>query len=269
MFVYLGLFVVLPLIAAIPPLLREPPSQVWEKVTAPQAVAAMKLSASAAAVGGAINTIFGSMLAWTLVRFRFPLRRVLDALVDLPFALPGVVAGIALMALYGPASTFGQFAGAGGWLGLHLVKIGLPPLSLTGGFAALVFANLFVTLPFVVRTVQPVIADLEREAEDAAESLGASPFQIFRRVILPQISPAIVTGFGLAFARGVNEYGVAVLVSGNIPYESLVMPVYVFQRLEANDYTGATATAAVLLLMALAVLLLTYAWSQWRVRRVA
>lgn len=269
MFAYLGLFVVLPLCAAIPPLLREPPREVWEKVTAPQALAAMKLTASAAAVGAAINTVFGSMLAWTLVRFRFPLRRVFDALVDLPFALPGVVAGIALMALYGPASTVGQFAGAEGWFGQHLVKVGLPPLSLTGGFAALVFANLFVTLPFVVRTVQPVIADLEREAEDAAESLGASPGQVFRRVILPQISPAIVTGFGLAFARGVNEYGVAVLVSGNIPYESLVMPVYVFQRLEANDYTGATATAAVLLLMALGVLLLTYAWSQWRVRRVA
>jgi sulfate transport system permease protein len=220
-------------------------------------------------VGATINAVLGSMIAWTLVRFRFPFRRVLDALVDLPFALPGVVAGIALMALYGPNTAIGHFVGAEGWLGKQFAHVGVPPLSLTGGFAALVFANLFVTLPFVVRTVQPVIVDLEKEAEDAAESLGASPGQIFRRVILPQISPAIVTGFGLAFARGVNEYGVAVLVSGNIPYESLVLPVYVFQRLEANDYTGATATGVVLLLMALSVLLLTYAWSQWRVRRVA
>lgn len=269
MFLYLTVFVVLPLVAAIPPLVRESPQQVWEKITAPQALAAIKLTASASALGALINTVLGSMLAWTLVRFRFPLRRVLDALVDLPFALPGVVAGLALMALYGPNSTIGQFAGANGWLGQNLVKAGLPPLSLTGGLAALVFANLFVTMPFVVRTVQPVIADLEKEAEDAAESLGASPAQVFRRVILPQLLPAIVTGFGLAFARGVNEYGVAVLVSGNIPYQSLVLPVYIFQRLEANDYTGATATAVVLLLMALGVLLLTYAWSQWRVRRVA
>lgn len=248
MFLYLAVLVGLPLLAAVPPLLREPPSEVWEKVTAPPAIAAMKLSAAAAAAGGLINTVFGSMLAWTLVRFRFPLRRVIDALVDLPFALPGVVAGITLMELYGPTTAVGQFIGPDGWLGKnithyggpeswigkHLIEGGLPPLSLTGSFTGLVFANLFVTLPFVVRTVQPVIADLERESEDAAESLGASSGQVFRRVILPQMMPAIVTGFGLAFARGVNEYGVAVLVSGNIAYESLVLPVYVFQRLEAS-----------------------------------
>jgi sulfate transport system permease protein len=268
-FLYLAVFVVLPLAAAVPPLLREPPSEIWAKITAPQAMAALKLSASASAVGGLINTLLGSMLAWTLVRYRFPLRRVLDALVDLPFALPGVVAGIALLALYGPASPVGEWIGPDGWFGQALMRVGLPALSLTGGFAALVFANLFVTLPFVVRTVQPVIADLEVDVESAAESLGASPTQVFWRIILPQLSPAIVTGFGLAFARGVNEYGVAVLVSGNIAFESLVLPVYIFQRLEVPDYTGATALAVVLLGMALGVLLLTYGWAQWRVRRVA
>ncbi|MGC4032923.1 MAG: ABC transporter permease subunit [Tepidisphaeraceae bacterium] len=224
-----------------------------------------------------INSVFGSMLAWTLVRFRFPLRRVLDSLIDLPFALPGVVAGIALMALYGPAAPIGHALGPEGGINQYIAdfnaksSIHLPELSLslTGGFVGLVFANLFVTLPFVVRTVQPVIADLDRDSESAAESLGATPFQVFVRIILPQIMPAIVTGFGLAFARGINEYGVASLVSGNIALESLVMPVYIFQRLEVPDYTGATALSVVLLLTALVVLLLTYAWSQWRVRRVA
>lgn len=268
-FAYLALFVGLPLMAAVPPLVRESPGVIWEKITAPEAVAALKLSASAAAVGGVINSFFGSLLAWTLVRARFPGRGVLDALVDLPFALPGLVAAIALMALYGPASPLGEVIGPDGWLGQRLIGLGFPALQLTGTFMGLVFGNLFVTLPFVVRTVQPVIADLDRESEDAAESLGAKPVQIFRRVILPQILPAIVTGFGLAFARGINEYGLAFLISGNIPFDSLVMPVYIFQRLESNDYTGATALAAVLLSVALAVLLATYAWSEWRVRRVA
>ena len=291
MFLYLAVFVGLPLIAAVPPLLREPPAQIWTKITHPEAIAALKLSASAAAVGGIVNTFFGTLLAWTLVRYRFPLRRVLDSLVDLPFALPGVVAGIALLSLYGPATPIGEFLGPEGWLGHRITAaniwlagdaavssshgLQIPDLSLTGGFTALVFANLFVTLPFVVRTVQPVIADLEHDVEDAAVSLGASPTNVLWRVTLPQLMPAIVTGFGLAFARGINEYGVAVLVSGNIPFESLVMPVYIFQRIEtpdANglpDFTGATALSVVLLLVALGVLVLTYAWAQWRVRRVA
>ena len=266
---YLAVFVGLPLTAALPPLLREPPSEVWAKITHPEAVAALKLSASAAAVGGLINTVFGTLLAWTLVRYRFPFRRVLDSLVDLPFALPGVVAGIALLSLYGPASPVGMFIGPEGAFGRFLMRLGLPALSLTGGFEALVFANLFVTLPFVVRTVQPVIADLEVDVEDAAASLGASPLRVLWRVTLPQMMPAIVTGFGLAFARGINEYGVAVLVSGNIAFESMVMPVYIFQRLEVPDYTGATALSVVLLAVALGVLVLTYGWAQWRVRRVA
>ena len=269
MFLYLAVFVGLPLAAAVPPLLRESPGVIWAKITNPEAVAALKLSAGAAAVGGLINTVFGTLLAWTLVRYRFPLRRVLDSLVDLPFALPGVVAGIALLSLYGPATPVGQFIGDEGKLGQFLLRLGLPALSLTGGFEALVFANLFVTLPFVVRTVQPVIAELEHDVEDAAASLGASDLSVLWRITLPQLMPAIVTGFGLAFARGINEYGVAVLVSGNMPFESLVMPVYIFQRLEVPDYTGATALSVVLLSVALGVLLLTYGWAQWRVRRVA
>jgi sulfate transport system permease protein len=267
--IYLLVFVGLPLVAALPPLLREPPATVWAKATAPAATAAIKLSASAAAVGGLVNTVMGGMIAWSLVRGRFPGRRIADALVDLPFAIPAVVAGIALMSLYGPGSPAGRWIGPGGWMGETLVAMGLPALQITNSFFGLVVANLFVTLPFVVRTVQPVIAGLETDVEEAAESLGAGGVRIFFRITLPQILPAMLVGFSLAFSRGINEYGIATLISGNIAYQSLVAPVYIFQRLNEFDYTGATAVSVVLTLISLGVLIATYAWTQWRLRRGA
>ncbi|HEX8341604.1 MAG TPA: ABC transporter permease subunit [Tepidisphaeraceae bacterium] len=267
--VYLLVFVGLPLAAAVPPLVREPPATVWAKATAPEAVAAVKLSVYAAAVGGGINTVMGGLIAWALVRSRFPGRRLADTLVDLPFAIPAVVAGIALMSLYGPASAAGQWMGEDGWLGRRLMSVGMPALSVTGSFFGLVLANLFVTLPFVVRTVQPVIAGLESDVEEAAASLGAGAAGVFFRVTFPQILPAMLMGFALAFSRGVNEYGIAALISGKIPFESLVASVYILQRLDVRDFTGATAVSVVLTLISLSVLVATYGWSQWRLRRGA
>ena len=266
---YLVLFVIVPLLAAIPPLVREPFGQTWKTITSDEAAAAIKLSVYAATAAAVINALMGTLIAWTLVRVRFPLRKIVDALVDVPFVLPPVVAGLALLAVYGPASWFGQFAGDGGPFGALLTKLHLPVFQLTGGFAGLVIANLFITLPFVVRTTQPVIETLETDVEDAAASLGASTTQIFRLITLPQILPAMLLGFGLAFARGINEYGVAVMVSGNVPFESQIGPVYMYQRLEGNDYTGATAMGAVLTVISLGVLVMTYACIQWRGRRVA
>ena len=264
--VYLAIAGAVPLAAAALQLTRTPADVTWHAVTAPAAVAAILLSVKVALITAALNAPLGLLVAWVLGRYRFPGRRFLDALVDLPLAIPGVVAGISFMSLYGPAGHIGKAAaaafapsGALGWTGLAAPR-------LAGTQAGLVLAGLYVTLPFVVRTVQPVVTTLDREAEDAAEVLGASALQRFTKVILPQLAPAVGAGFGLA-ARSVNEYGVAVLVSGNVAYETLVGPVYVYQRVEAFDFAGATGVAATLCALSLGVLGVTHAWHRRSAQR--
>jgi sulfate transport system permease protein len=250
--VYLGLAGAVPLAAALVQLGRTGPADVWRAVTAPAALASIRLSVEVALAAAALNAPLGLLVAWVLGRYRFPGRGVVDALVDLPLAIPGVVAGISFMTLLGPA----------GRVGRALAAIGVGRL--VGTRSGLVLAALYVTLPFVVRTVQPVVLELDREAEEAAEVLGANALQRFVRVVLPQLLPAVAAASGLAFARAVNEYGVFVLVSGNVAFETLVAPVYVYQRVEAFDLAGATAVAALLCLTSLGVLTATHAYQRRR-----
>ena len=204
-----------------------------------RALAAYQLSFGAAALAAAINGVFGLLVAWVLVRYDFPGKRIVSALVDLPFALPTAVAGIALTALYAPT----------GWIGRWLpVKVAFTPLGV-------VVALTFIGLPFVVRTVEPVLADLGRDVEEAAATLGAGRWQTFARVVLPAIVPALVTGCALAFARGVGEYGSVIFIAGNLPYRSEIAPLLIVQQLEQYDYAGATAIAATMLTASFAVLL--------------
>jgi sulfate transport system permease protein len=225
----------------------------WEAfraaVTAPRVLASYRLTFGASFVAALINVVFGVLAAWVLTRYRFPGRRLMDALVDLPFALPTAVAGIALTALYAP----------NGWLGSRLV-----PLGITVAFAPLgvVVALTFIGLPYVVRTVQPVLQDLESEIEEAAASLGATRWQTFRRVLLPALAPAIGTGFALAFARAIGEYGSVVFISGNLPFRTEIAPLLIMTKLEQYDYSGATAIAVVMLVVSFA-LLLTVNLLQW------
>jgi sulfate transport system permease protein len=264
---YLALAGAVPLAAAALQLARMAPADVWRAVTAPAALAALTLSIQVALVAAVLNAPLGLLVAWVLERYRFPGRRLLDALVDLPLAIPGVVAGISFMSLFGPTGHVGRVIGAAFAPAGLLAFTGLDAPRLAGSRAGLVLAGLYVTLPFVVRTVQPVVATLDREAEEAAEVLGASTSQRFWKVILPQLAPAVAAGFGLAFARSMNEYGVAVLVSGNVAFETLVGPVYVYQRIEGFDYAGATAVAAVLLALCLVVLGGTHALQRRSARR--
>ena len=229
----------------------------WEAflaaVTAPRVLASYRLSFGASLAAAVINVAFGVLAAWVLTRYRFPGRRLMDALVDLPFALPTAVAGIALTTLYAP----------NGWLGSRLV-----PLGITVAFAPLgvVVALTFIGLPYVVRTVQPVLQDLESEIEEAAASLGATRWQTFRRVLLPALAPAIGTGFALAFARAIGEYGSVVFISGNLPFRTEIAPLLIMTKLEQYDYPGATAIAVVMLVVSFA-LLLAINLLQWAGRR--
>jgi len=202
-----------------------------------------------------INAITGLLVAWVLVRYRFPGRKLIDALVDLPFALPTAVAGIALTTLYGP----------NGWIGRWLEAIGIKVAFTPLGVAV---ALTFIGLPFVVRTVQPVLQDLEREIEEAAASLGASRWQTFRRVLLPPLMPALLTGFALAFARSVGEYGSVVFISGNMPMKTEIAPLLIMTKLEQFDYPGATAIAVVMLVFSF-IILLGINLLQWAGRRRA
>jgi sulfate/thiosulfate transport system permease protein len=207
----------------------------WDAITSPQAVAALKLTFFASLVVALINAVAGTAIAWTLVRDRFFGQSFVNALVDLPFALPTIVAGLTLLALYGPRSPVGVNVAFTRW--------------------AILFALLFVTLPFVVRTVQPMLLELDTEMEEAAASLGASPFTTFRRVILPSILPAILSGVALAFARAIGEFGAVVLISGNLPFKTEVLSVYVFGRIESGDPGGAAAASVAILALSFAVLL--------------
>ena len=207
----------------------------WQAVSSPQAVAALKLTVFVSLAVAAFQALAGTAVAWTLVRDSFPGQSVVNALIDLPFALPTIVTSLTLLALYGPRSPVGVHAAFTRW--------------------AILLALLFVTLPFVVRTVQPVLVELDREMEDAAASLGASTFTIFRRVVLPNILPAILSGVALAFARAVGEFGSVVLVSGNVPFKTEVASVYILGRIESGDPGGAAAVSVVLLGISLVVLL--------------
>ena len=223
-------------------------------VTAPQVVATYKLSFGASLFAAAINAVFGLMLAWALVRYSFPGKKLIDALVDLPFALPTAVAGIALTALYAK----------NGWLGQYLeplgIKVAFTPL---GVLVALVF----IGLPFVVRTVQPILEDLDTELEEAAASLGAQRWQTFRYVILPILFPALLTGFALAFARAVGEYGSVIFIAGNLPMVSEITPLMIITKLEQYDYRGATAIASVMHIFSFTLLLIINGLQAWTAKR--
>jgi sulfate transport system permease protein len=216
-------------------------------VTAPDAASALKLTILASILVALVNLVFGTLIAWVLVRDEFPGKRVLDVLIDLPFALPTIVAGLTLLVLYGPNSPFG-------------IDIAYKQ---TGVFVAL----LFVTLPFVVRTVQPVLLEIDQEMEEGAASLGAGRLTIFRRIILPNLMPAILSGTALAFVRSVSEFGSTVLISGNLPGKTQVAAVYVYGQIESDNVTGAAAVATLLLGVALVVLLLMDLLQRWAARR--
>ncbi len=228
--------------------------QFWDAVTAPRVVASYKLTFGASLLAAAINSVFGLIVAWVLVRYSFPGKRLVDALVDLPFALPTAVAGIALTALYAPNGWIGHYLQD--WWGL---KVAYTPLGV-------LVALIFIGLPFIVRTVQPVLEDVEAELEEAAATLGATRWQIFAHVIFPAVLPALLTGFTLAFARAVGEYGSVVFIAGNMPMISEITPLIIITKLEQYDYTGATAVAVVMLVTSFALLLLIN-YLQWLSRK--
>ena len=252
--VYLSLLVLIPLSAVFLKTATLGWSEFWAVVSAPRVVASYKLSFGASLLAAAINAVFGLMLAWALVRYTFPGKKLIDALVDLPFALPTAVAGIALTALYA----------GNGWVGSILQPLGLKvAFTPLGVLVALVF----IGVPFVVRTVQPILEDLETELEEAAASLGAQRWQTFTRVILPILLPALLTGFALAFARAVGEYGSVIFIAGNIPMVSEITPLMIITKLEQYDYAGANAIAAVMLVFSFALLLVINLLQAWSAKR--
>lgn len=229
-------------------------STFWTLATDQRTLNALKISFGTAFLAALANVVFGVLLAWVLVRYRFFGRRVIDAMVDLPFALPTAVAGIALTTLYAP----------NGWIGSLLtplgIKVAFTPLGI-------VFALIFVGLPFVVRTVQPIMEEIDREVEEAAATLGATRFQTVSRVLLPGLAPAVLTGFALAFARGVGEYGSVIFIAGNLPYVSEIAPLLIVIRLEEFNYPAATAIAAVMLIISFVMLLIINSIQAWSRRR--
>ncbi len=261
--VYLGLLLFLPVAGLFLKTLELPLPELWALVTTPVAVETYKLTFGGALIAALINMVFGVVLAWILVRYDFPGKRLADGLIDLPFAIPTAVAGLTLAVLYGPGGVLGQFLDPGTPLGNLFALLGIQEVRLAYSQFGVVLAMTFVTVPFVVRTVQPVLLEIEPALEEAASSLGATNWQTFRLVIFPQLLPAILTGFTLAFARAIGEYGSVVLISGNVPYETLTTPVYIFQRLEEFDYAGATAVSVVLLTLSLVILLSINALQAW------
>lgn len=253
---YLGLIVLIPLSAAFIKTASLTWPAFWETVTSPRVLASYRLTFGASLLAAFINSIFGLIIAWILVRYSFPGKRIIDALVDLPFALPTAVAGIALTAVYAP----------NGWIGQYLeplgIKVAFTPLGV-------LVALIFIGLPFVVRTVQPVLEDVEKEVEEAAASLGANRWQTFRRIILPSILPALTTGFALAFARALGEYGSVIFIAGNMPMISEITPLLIISKLEQYDYAGATAIAVVMLVVSFVLLLIINALQAWVQKRGA
>ncbi|KAF1019034.1 MAG: Sulfate transport system permease protein CysT [Acinetobacter bereziniae] len=251
---YLSLIVLIPLSAVFIKSLGVGWDGLWEILSSERILKSLQLSFTTALIAALINVIFGFLLAWCLVRYSFPGKRIVDALVDLPFALPTAVAGIALTSLY--AST--------GWIGQLLEPLGIKIAYTSLGIT---LALIFIGIPFVVRTVQPVLSDLETELEEAASALGANRFQIVTKIILPILFPALLTGFALAFARGVGEYGSVIFIAGNIPYETEIAPLMIITRLEEYDYAGATTIAVVMLIISFFILFLINLVQAWASRR--
>jgi sulfate transport system permease protein len=253
---YMGLIVLIPLSATFLKTAGMGWETFWNVVTTPRVLASYRLTFGASFLAALLNACFGLIVAWVLVRYRFPGKRFIDALVDLPFALPTAVAGIALTALYA----------SNGWIGQYLavlgVKVAFTPLGV-------LVALTFIGLPFVVRTVQPVLEDIEVEVEEAAACLGANRWQTFRLVILPAIWPALLTGFALAFARAIGEYGSVIFIAGNIPMVSEITPLLIITKLEQYDYRGATAIAVVMLVISFVLLLIINLLQWWSRRRHA
>lgn len=252
--VYLSLLVLIPLSALLLKSLGYGPSQWLALLTSPRVVAAFRVSLGTALLAALINVGFGLLLAWVLVRYPLPFKRVFDALIDLPFALPTAVAGIVLTAIYA----------RNGWLGQWLEPLGFPVAFTPTGITV---ALIFIGLPFVVRTVQPVLQDLDAAEEEAASSLGASRWQVFTKIIFPNILPALITGFALAFARGIGEYGSVIFIAGNRPLVSEVVPLLIMTKLEQYDYVGATVIGMAMLIISFALLLAINALQAWTRRR--
>ena len=246
----LSLIVLLPLAALVLRAASIGPQAFFEIATDPRTLAALRLSFGTALLAAAVNAVFGLLIAWVLVRYRFPGRRIIDAAVDLPFALPTAVAGIAMAAIYAPNGPIGSIAQSLGF------KIAHTPLGIT-------IALIFIGLPFVVRTVQPVLEEVEQDIEEAAALLGASRARTVFKVVLPHVYPALLTGFALAFARGVGEYGSVIFIAGNIPQVSEIAPLLIVIRLEEFDYGGATVIATLMLTIAFAMLFLINALQAW------
>jgi len=251
---YLSLVVLIPLSAVFFKTFTLTWDAFWSAVASDRVMASYRLTFGTSLIGAALNVLFGGIVAWVLARYRFPGKRLIDAMVDLPFALPTAVAGIALTALYS----------SNGWIGRYLeplgIKVAFTPLGV-------VMALTFIGLPFVVRTVQPVLEDLERELEEAAASLGATHWQTFVRVIFPTILPALLTGFALALARATGEYGSVIFIAGNMPMVSEITPLFIITKLEQYDYAGATAIAVVMLLVSFVMLLTINMLQAWTRKR--
>ncbi|RAP75393.1 sulfate ABC transporter permease subunit CysT [Paenibacillus montanisoli] len=250
---YLSVLVIIPLAGIFVKTSGMTPGQFWDTVASARVIASYKISFMTSFFAALINLVFGLLIAWVLVRYRFPGKKLVDSLIDLPFALPTAVAGIALTAIYAP----------NGWIGSLLeplgIKVAFTPLGIT-------LALIFIGLPFVVRTVQPVLQDLDNEVEEAAVMLGAFRLRTFRRIILPELIPPLLTGFALAFARGIGEYGSVVFISGNMPMKTEIAPLLIMTKLEQYDYKGATAIAMVMLIISF-ILLLLINYLQWRSNR--
>jgi sulfate transport system permease protein len=252
--VYLSLIVLIPLSAVVLKASSLTPEAFWNAISAPRVVASYRLSFGTSLIAASINAVFGLILAWVLVRYQFWGKRIVDALIDLPFALPTAVSGISFTAIYAK----------NGWVG-HLlepygIKVAFTPLGI-------LIALIFIGLPFVVRTVQPILEDLETEFEEAASSLGANRWQIFRKVLFPILTPALLTGFALAFARAVGEYGSVVFIAGNIPMVSEITPLLIITKLEQYDYAGATAIALTMLIISVILLLIINGLQAWTAKR--
>jgi sulfate transport system permease protein len=226
----------------------------WAIVVDRRTVNALEISFGTAFIAAIVNVVFGTIVAWVLVRYRFPGRRIVDAMVDLPFALPTAVAGIALTTLYAP----------NGWIGKLLTPLGIKVAYTPLG---IVIALVFIGLPFVVRTVQPIMEEIDKEVEEAAATLGASRFQIITRILFPGLAPAIITGFALAFARGVGEYGSVIFIAGNLPFKSEIAPLLIVIRLEEYNYPAATAIATIMLALSFVMLLVVNLAQSWSRKR--